>query len=145
MGNFARHALVLAGVVTLSIGLWLGFPLRRAVNQQRSEDFIRGWRVAHSSIIVGGIMLLALVPALPLLALPRPLEALVVGFLAISTGAFCFALILGAMHEHRGLQKTPGALAHDSGRLCTATPGTWLLYVSLTEDRTNGVLRRSIH
>jgi hypothetical protein len=111
MDDFASHALVLAGLVTLLIGLWTGFPLRRAVNQQRSEDFIRGWRVAHSSIIVGGIMLLALVPALPLLALPRLVETLVVGLLAISTGAFCFALILGAMHEHRGLQKTAGALA----------------------------------
>ena len=76
----------------------LGLPLRRALNELQDEETIRGWRVAHSSLVLGGVMLLALVYS--------DISAV------ISTASFCYALILGAKHGHLGLQAGVGALAN---------------------------------
>ena len=112
MPDISIRILVLAGMLTLLTGLLLGFPLRKAINQDMGEEAVRGWRVAHSSILVGGVMLLAISSALPFMALSLPFKVITVVLLSTSTFAFCYALIFGAMRLERGLVKSTGALAN---------------------------------
>jgi hypothetical protein len=51
--------LIFHGAVVLLIGLLCGAPLGSAVVRAKSEEIVRGWRVAHSSLVMGGILLLA--------------------------------------------------------------------------------------
>lgn len=52
--------LILHGGVILLVGLLCGAPLGSAVVRGKPEETIRAWRVAHSSLVMGGILLLAL-------------------------------------------------------------------------------------
>src|SRR5437867_2693926 len=60
MTDLPSSLLVFSGFITLLIGLLCGRPLVVAINRNQGEDKIRGWRVAHSSMIMGGIMLLVI-------------------------------------------------------------------------------------
>jgi len=112
MPDVSIRILVLAGMLTLLTGLILGFPLRQAINQEMAEEAVRGWRVAHSSILMGGVMLLAIASVLPYLALSLSFKVTTVALLCASTSSFCYALIFGAVRLERGLLKGTGALAN---------------------------------
>src|SRR5207248_1591905 len=51
--------LVLHGGIVLLIGLLCGAPLGSAVVRGKGEEAVRAWRVAHTSLVTGGILLLA--------------------------------------------------------------------------------------
>ena len=95
--------LLLAGGVVLLIGLLCGFPYHTAVTRQEFEEDVRAWRLAHSSLSMGGTTLLAVGAVLPWLqhgAWARPLVAW--SFL-LSGVAFSIALPYGAWKRQRGL------------------------------------------
>src|SRR5687768_4129037 len=62
--------LILHGGVILLLGLLSGVPFGRAIVHVKSEAAVRAWRVAHSGLSMGGVLLLALV--MPQLQLGAP-------------------------------------------------------------------------
>jgi hypothetical protein len=102
--------LILHGAIILLLGLICGAPLGSSVVRRKSEETIRAWRVAHSSLVMGGILLLALAGVVSHLQLAT--WALHV-FVWSSIGAsYAFAIVLpaGATVGHRGLSLTGPSL-----------------------------------
>jgi hypothetical protein len=108
--DFAQRILVVSGLAAILIGFFCGFPLRRAITREQGEEAVRGWRVAHSSLVNGGVMLLAIAGVFGLLELSEALAQLVAVSLAASLVAFSYALVLGAARGHRGLEATGDAI-----------------------------------
>jgi hypothetical protein len=99
--------LILHGGIVLLVGLLSGAGLGSAINRGKSEATVRAWRVAHSGIVLGGVMLLALGPVMPHLRLgAAALTALVWSWVA-SSYAFAIVLPLGAHYGYRGLSGGP--------------------------------------
>jgi hypothetical protein len=112
MFSLSSAVLCLTGLVVLFLGLLTGAPLGSAINQSKSEEQVRAWRVAHSSLVNGGVMVLAIAVVLPHLGLSGGLQLFAAALLCASVSAFSFALIAGAWRGHRGLQKGEGAMAN---------------------------------
>ena len=113
MTNMSASFLASSGFLVLLIGSFCGAPLGRAINHDCDEECVRAWRVAHSSLVGGGVMLLAIAPNLTIVELPPSLKALASGMLCVSIWSFTFALTFGAWKGHRGTQfgTGPGAIA----------------------------------
>ncbi len=105
MFSLPSSILAFTGFLVLLFGLLSGVPLGSAINRGGDEESIRGWHVAHSSLVNGGVMLLAISAVLPHLALSQDWQLVASILLSISTYAFSFALLFGAWKGHRGLQK----------------------------------------
>jgi len=105
MLNSSSTFLVLNGLIGLMIGFLCGVPLGRAIADHKHDDIVRAWRVAHSSLVSGGIMLLAIAPALSYLQLSSGVKWAASISLSLSLYAFSFALVFGAWQGHRGLSK----------------------------------------
>jgi|SRR5688500_1570039 len=102
--------LLLNGAIVLLVGLLCGIPLGRAILKGASDGSIRAWRVAHSGLSMGAVLLLALATAISLVELgPMGSWALVWSFVVSGYG-FAIALPLGAHFGHRGLTADPPAL-----------------------------------
>ena len=102
--------LILHGAVILLVGLLCGAPLGSASVRGKAEETVRAWRVAHSSLVMGGILLLALAGVVSHLQLSATaLELLVWAFVASSYG-FAVVLPLAAHYGHRGLSLAPPLL-----------------------------------
>ena len=71
---------------------------------------MRAWRVAHSGLVMGSVLLLALGPVVPQLRLGASALALLVWAFVASSYAFAVALPLGAHYGHRGLTFAPPVL-----------------------------------
>ena len=99
--------LIFHGSVILLAGLLCGAPLGSAVVRGKSEEMVRAWRVAHSSLMMGGILLLALAGVLVHLQLSASALALLVWAFIASSYAFAVVLPLGAYYGHRGLTAKP--------------------------------------
>lgn len=108
MRDISAVLLTSSGFLVLLIGLLCGAPMGRAINQGQAEDIIRAWRVAHSSLVGGGVMLLAISANLSRVELPATAMLLVSGALCVSVWAFTFALIFGAWNGHRGTDRGAG-------------------------------------
>jgi hypothetical protein len=105
-----QKQLVLHGAVILLIGFACGAPMGRSIVRRKSEDTVRAWRVAHSSLVMGGILLLALAGVVEHLRLSNwALVLLAVSFIA-SSYAFAISLPLGARYGFRGLTPAPPLL-----------------------------------
>src|SRR5688572_17853042 len=99
--------LIFHGAVILLVGLVCGAPLGSAVMHGKPEETVRAWRVAHSSLVMGGVLLLALAGIVAKLQLGAlPLALLVWAFVGSSYG-FALVLPLGAYYGHRGLTPAP--------------------------------------
>lgn len=99
--------LIFHGAVILLVGLLCGAPLGSAVVRGKPEETVRAWRVAHSSLVMGGVLLLALAGIVARLQLGAlPLALLVWAFVGSSYG-FALVLPLGAHYGHRGLTAAP--------------------------------------
>ena len=102
--------LIIHGAIILLVGLLCGAPLGSAAVRGKPEEIVRGWRVAHSSLVMGGILLLALAGAVSHLQLGTfALTFLVWAFVASS---YCFAVVLpfAAHYGYRGLSWKPPIL-----------------------------------
>jgi hypothetical protein len=99
--------LIFHGAVILLVGLLCGAPLGSAVARGKPEETLRAWRVAHSSLVMGGVLLLALAGIVAKLQLGAlPLALLVWAFVGSSYG-FALVLPLGAHYGQRGLTAAP--------------------------------------
>jgi len=104
------NALVFHGAVILFIGLLCGAPLGSAAVRGKSEEKVRAWRVAHSSLIMGGILLLAIGGVSAHLRLSAFASSVLVWALVASSYAFAVVLPLAARYGHRGLSFAPPLL-----------------------------------
>jgi len=99
--------IILHGGIILLVGLLCGAPLGSAVVRGKSEETVRAWRVAHSSLVMGGILLLVLAGVLVHLQLSASALALLVWAFIASSYAFAVVLPLGAYYGRRGLTSKP--------------------------------------
>ena len=99
--------LIFHGGVILLAGLLCGAPLGSAVVRRKSEETVRAWRVAHSSLVMGGVLLLALGGVIAHLHLNTFALALLVWAFVSSSYVFAVVLPLAAYCGHRGLSSTP--------------------------------------
>ena len=101
----ADKQFLLHGAIVLLVGLLCGAPMGSAIARNKPEPIVRGWRVAHSSLVAGGILLLAIAGVVSRLALPpSALIVLVVSFV-VGSYAFCISLPLGAHIGVRGITR----------------------------------------
>jgi hypothetical protein len=99
--------LLLTGSTVLLAGLLSGAPMGRAIVRKLGEDAVRGWRVAHTGLTMGGIMIIAAALALPMLVLSPMLIAIAAWGFVISSVGFTVGLPLGAWKGQRGLRSKP--------------------------------------
>ena len=97
--------LLLHALVVLLVGLLSGAPMGRAINRNLGEDKVRAWRVAHSGLCMGGVMLIGISLVVGHLGLIGFSRSIVV-YPAIASGyGFAIGLPFGAITGHRGLRK----------------------------------------
>ena len=102
----AQRQILLHGLIVLLVGLLCGVPYGRAITDGWGEEAVRGWRLAHFSLVIGGIWLLATAAVSDLLVLGRRGIAILVCSAVTSGYAFTLALIVGASGGVRGLEAT---------------------------------------
>lgn len=102
MNSTTQH-LIFHGSVVLVYAFLLGAPYGRAINRGASTRSVEAWRLAHSSLIMGAILMLVVALVLPLLAVAEPLRWFITLALIVSSYSFCVSLTLGPLLGHRGL------------------------------------------
>jgi hypothetical protein len=102
MDHSARQ-LAFHGAIVLLIGLLCGGPYARAINKGSPAHIVHAWRVAHASLPIGAILMIAVSAVLSSFATASAVKWLITVSLAVSAYAFCVALPLAATVGHRGL------------------------------------------
>lgn len=95
--------LLLSGSMVLLIGLLAGYPYGKAITRQALEPVVRAWRLAHSSLAIGGTTSLAIGAVLPWLHAGGWERPVIAWSFVLSGLAFSIALPYGAWKGHRGL------------------------------------------
>jgi hypothetical protein len=95
--------LTLHGAIVILVGLLAGIPYGRAITSKEDENKVRGWRVAHSGLAMGGTMMIAFSAVLSNLKLDPIFSSIFVWSTVISGYGFCIALPYGAWVGYRGL------------------------------------------
>ena len=98
----ARH-LAFHGAIVLLFGLLCGGPYARAINKDALPHIVQAWRVAHASLPLGAILMIAVSAVLSHFTAPPVVKWTITVSLAVSSYAFCVSLPLGATVGHRGL------------------------------------------
>jgi len=98
----ARH-LVFHGAIVLLVGLLCGGPYARAINRKAPAHIVQSWRVAHSSLPIGAILMFAVAALLSSWAVSDGVKWAISVALIVSSYAFCVSLPLAAVVGHRGL------------------------------------------
>ena len=110
MDASANH-LLFHGVVILLISLLAGIPYGRAILLKKPESVIHAWRVAHSSLAIGAVLMFALAAVYPLLQVTTFVKQTLAVLFIASNYFFAFALIVGPIIGARGLSPKGGPLA----------------------------------
>jgi hypothetical protein len=95
------------GAVMLALGLLVGFPLTGSVAEGGDAAVAHGWRVAHDTLLLFGVLLLAVAAVGPQLVLSARASWLLLASLAVSVYASAVPLIVGPVTGTPGLR--PGA------------------------------------
>ena len=98
--------LVLHGLLLVVVGMLAGLPFQHAITSDWGPEAERAWRVAHTSLIMAGILYLAIAAIAHHLVLSRAAARFVSWSLIISAYAFVFAFIVGPSIGARGLEPT---------------------------------------
>lgn len=101
--------LLFNGSVVIMVGLLIGFPLRDAIVKEKREA-VNAWRVAHSVLVMDGLLMLIVGLTIPHLVLDRLTLWVLVWSLVASGYGFAVAFILGAWKGLRGLTAKPFGL-----------------------------------
>jgi hypothetical protein len=100
--------LLFNGSIIILAGLLLGFPLRSAIIKKNLD--MNAWRVAHSVLVMDGLMMLIVGLTIPYLSLDRLAIWILVWFLVAAGYAFLVAFTVGAWKGIRGLTARPFGL-----------------------------------
>jgi uncharacterized membrane protein YgdD (TMEM256/DUF423 family) len=98
----ARH-LIFHGAIVLLFGLLCGAPYARAIKRNAPAHIVHSWRVAHASLPIGAVVMLAVAGVLSATAASDPVKWFIAAALIVSSYAFCISLPLAALVGHRGL------------------------------------------
>jgi hypothetical protein len=109
MRESEQRRLVFHGAIILLAGSLCGIPEGGAVMHGLPEAQIHAWRVAHDALVAGGIMMIAVGAALPLVAGASAARWVRWSLVAVGYGAVV-GLGLAAVAGVRGLQPTGPAL-----------------------------------
>lgn len=112
MADDPVRLLLVHGTIVLSFGVLTGLPFWLAILRQRGAERIHGWRVAHATLIVNGLLLLLVALMGPHLDLSEALSALAAWALVASAYGFVFALGGGAWFGERGAESPPAGRQH---------------------------------
>lgn len=96
--------LVFHGLLLVVLGMLVGFSFHYAITEHSGPDAERAWRVAHTSLVGGGALYLALGAVAGHLVLPRRVAALAVWTLVFAAYAFSFGFVVGPAIGARGLE-----------------------------------------
>ena len=99
--------LLVHGSIVLLAGLLAGTPFWLAIIRTAESAVIRAWRVAHTTLIAGGLTILVVGIVSPYLALSAGLHTLLPWVFVISGYSFVFALVVGAATGQRALTPLP--------------------------------------
>jgi hypothetical protein len=102
--------LVFHGLLLVVLGMLVGVPFREAIIGHAGADAERSWRVAHTSLIGGGALYLALAAVAHHLVLGPRAASFAVGSLVFAVYAFAFGFVVGPAAGARGLEPTGPAL-----------------------------------
>jgi hypothetical protein len=102
----AQRQILLHGLIVLLVGLLCGVPYGRAITQGWGEEAVRGWRLAHFSLVFGGVWLMVVAAVSHLLVLGHRGILILVSSVVTSGYAFTVALVVGAVGGVRGLEAT---------------------------------------
>lgn len=92
----------------MMVGLLLGFPLRCTIINKK-EDF-NAWRVAHSVLIMDGLLMLVVGLTIPHVSLDKQAIWILVWSLVAAGYGFLVAFTVGAWKGIRGLTMRPFGL-----------------------------------
>ncbi len=95
------------GSLVLAVGVLCGGPFYLSIVLEWPHERMRGWRVAHATLIADGLLILVTGILLPGLVLADPWRAALAWSLVVSGWAFVFALAGGAWAGRRGLVPWP--------------------------------------
>lgn len=101
--NSSTHHLMFHGSIVLLYGLLCGAPYARAIKRDAPAHVVHSWRVAHASLPMGAILMLAVAALMPLLPEIAALQWTIALTLIVSSYAFVVALTLAPIVGHRGL------------------------------------------
>jgi hypothetical protein len=101
MGISAKY-LLLHGAIVLLIGLLCGAPYGVAIKRQ-NEELIRAWKLAHSSLSLGGATMIAIAACFNALENQETLKWIISISYIISGYGFCFAMVSEPFLGARGL------------------------------------------
>jgi hypothetical protein len=101
--------LLFNGSLVILAGLLLGFPLRYAIVKKK-EEIVNAWRVAHSVLVMDGMMMIIVGLTIPYLILDGLSVWVLVWSLVASGYGFVVAFTIGAWKGLRGLTAKPFGL-----------------------------------
>ena len=107
MAEQQRKYLLLNGSIVLLMGLLSGAPMILAIIQRKGEGTVRAWRVAHSTLIMDGLMVIVVGLVVPGLRIDEQTLRVLVWALIPSGYGFVLALVIGAWKGFRGLTPKP--------------------------------------
>ena len=96
--------LVFHGALLVLVGMCVGFPFAAAITEGWGPESVRAWRVAHTSLVLGGALYLAIAAVSAHLVLGRAACLALTWSLVGAAYVFASALILGASVGARGLE-----------------------------------------
>jgi hypothetical protein len=101
--------LILHGSIIILIGLLVGLPLRSSI-LRKAEAKASAWRVAHSVLIMDGLLMVLVGMLLPRLSLDQVMIGASVWSSVASGYGFAVAFTVGAWKGFRGLSARPFGL-----------------------------------
>jgi hypothetical protein len=100
--NISARYLLLNGAIVLLIGLLCGAPYGMAIKRQ-NEELIRAWKLAHSSLSLGGATMIAIAACFNGLGNQEIFKWIISISYIISGYGFCFAMLSEPFLGQRGL------------------------------------------
>jgi hypothetical protein len=106
--NAPVQQLIFHDSIALIVGLLSGAPMGRAIVNRAEPSRVMAWRVAHSGLVMGAVLLFAVAAILPRLHLSEFWAAVMAWAFIASAYGFIVALPYGASVGERGLQNIAG-------------------------------------
>jgi hypothetical protein len=110
MEESARYLMFNAAIVLLA-GLLAGIPYGRAILKNTNQRLIDAWKVAHSALPTGAILLLVLSVSFANLNVTANLKWAIALLFIVSGYGFMVALLIGPVVGHRGLSSKGPTIA----------------------------------
>ena len=102
MAGPARHMIFHASLMLL-VGLLCGAPYGRAINRGAKPSTVAAWRVAHASLPMGAMLMIAVAAVQGSFKSSSAVAWTMTYAYVVSGYAFCISLPLAAVVGHRGL------------------------------------------